>query len=189
MHGSGGRSQSDCSTGVIALCSLYLNFCSFLPHVFALVYSDLRGFPPLLTDDASWRTNHSLPTCHACRAQDVLFRGICPGAPAQSSIWKGWAHGQIELPPGTALRDYSAPLLPEPGYWINQSDVAATVLDAGLLESFSMTDLSCATPGPSDVCIGTTLARDWQMSESDGVCKSTAIYLLGRPLSFRATTL
>ena len=134
----------------------------------------------MLTDDASWRTNHSLPTCHACRAQDVLFRGICPGAPARSSIWPhSWAHGQIELPPGTALRDYSAPLLPEPGYWINQSDVAATVLDAGLLESYSRTDLSCATPGPSDVCIGTTLARDWQMSESDGVCKSTAIYILG----------
>ena len=78
------------------------------------------------------------------------------------------------LPPGVQLRDYSAPILPTPGFWIDQSEVARSVRDPSLLEDSTATDLQCPLPNPSGVCIGTTLARDWLLRK-DGTYEFTGI--------------
>jgi hypothetical protein len=158
--------------------------------------ADLRRVTPSQLADPAWRAENALPTCLPCRAETTSFKGVCPGGGPKPSIWKhgphfDWAKGpRLHLPDGAELRDYSAPLLPFPGYWINQSAVAAVVLDTTQLETFAdSTDLSCPMPNPSSTCIGTTLARDFLVPEDGsslvygGVCEGFMERSVRQPFS------
>jgi CRP-like cAMP-binding protein len=115
---------------------------------------------------------HGLPSCAPCPVPNAQFRGVCPGGPsflAEDSL-------------GDATRDYSAKLLPEPGYWIPDLLVRDVVLgldqvsvvsspgtrirDQGRRSDRGGYTRLCAEENADEICVGTTLERDW-VSQGD----------------------